>query len=125
VEIAREYQEIISAGTQKQIIINRALADAKYEVIMGEVLRAEKVSQAQVEAILRLAQVQGEIGIYVYQQKAYLINPALYRQWKWLEALEAALPGKFIYLLGENTTLNSDGLWLDFRNSRVRGVTNE
>ena len=119
VEIAREYQEIVSANIQKQVIITKAKSYADSSIPKAEQTRGEMVKTAQAEALSRNGQALSEANEYTYQQKAYRMNTGAYKEWKWLEVLENALQGKKVYLLDKNLSIHKGGIWLDMRQMRV------
>lgn len=114
-EIAREYQEIVSANIQKQIIITKARTEADSAIPKAEKDRGEAIKNSQVDALARRAQSASEAAIFRYQETAYAINPNAYKEWKWLEALENALQNKKIYLVDKKQELYHGNMWLDMR----------
>lgn len=114
-EIAYEYQEIVSAGIQKQNIITKAKTYADSSIPKAEQERNEMIKTSKVEALTRIGLAYGESDTYLYQQRAYQLNTAAYKQWKWLEVMENALKGKTIYLLDKRLNIQKSGIWLDMR----------
>ena len=114
-DIAREYQEIVSAGIQKQNIITQAKSYAGSSIPKAEKAKDETVKAAQIEAINRKGEAFSESDTYSYQKRAYQANPLAYREWKWLEMLENALKEKTLYLLDKGLDVQKGSIWLDMR----------
>ncbi len=119
-EIAYEYQEIVSADIQKRTIIIKARTDAEASIPKAEQTRDEMIKNSRTDALTRKGQALSEFNKYKYQENAYRLNPAAYKEWKWLEVMENSLENKKIYLLDKRQTMNKDGFWLD-----MRGIFNE
>ncbi|OPX44294.1 modulator of FtsH protease HflK [Ruminiclostridium hungatei] len=114
-EIARQYQEIVSADVQKQTIITNAKSYAGSAIPKAQKAKEEVVKLSQVESVMRKGQAGSEALKYSYVYKAYGINNSAYKEWKWLEILEKTLSGKKMYLLDKNLNLQKGNLWLDMR----------
>ncbi|PYG90176.1 regulator of protease activity HflC (stomatin/prohibitin superfamily) [Ruminiclostridium sufflavum DSM 19573] len=119
IEIAEQYQEIVSADIQKQTIVTNAEAYAGSAIPKAEKAKEEMVKTSRVESLMRKSQATGDVLKYSYAQKAYHINKSAYLEWKWLETLERILPDKKIYLLDKNLNLQKGSLWFDMRKTEA------
>jgi regulator of protease activity HflC (stomatin/prohibitin superfamily) len=115
IEIAGNYQSVVSASIRKQALIIKAKSYANASVPKAEKKKSEMIKTSQVEALARIGQAYSESDLYLYQKRAYQLNAAAYKEWKWLEVLENGLKGKKIYLLDQRLNLGKGGIWLDMR----------
>lgn len=121
IEIASEYQRIVSADIMKKTIITDAQTYALSSVPKMQMERNSMVNSAQVESLKRVSSAYGESFFYRSQWDAYRLNRRSYRLWKFLDMMERALPDKKVYLLDRNINLSGGGVWLDLRNSESTG----
>jgi regulator of protease activity HflC (stomatin/prohibitin superfamily) len=115
IEIAREYQSIVSANIQKEKIIIEATAYADSSIPQAEKIKNETIKNAEVEALIRKGQANSEAEQYLYQWRAYQINNSAYTQWKWLDVLENSLNGKDLYLIDKKLNMQKGSIWFDMR----------
>ncbi len=116
IDIANEYQNIVSTQIQKQIIIKRAIVEREASLPNAEKERANLITDANISALNRRSEINSEVTQFTYQRAAYSLEPELYLEWRWLEKLEGAITGKKIYLLDEESDVQRGEIWLDFRN---------
>lgn len=111
VEIAREYQLMVSAQIIKRVRIIEALTDVASSLPQAEESRDREISNAQVEARSSLAEARSDAIKSRYRIEAYLANPQSYETWKRLEAYESAYQDRKLFLLMDDLNI-----WLDLRN---------
>jgi regulator of protease activity HflC (stomatin/prohibitin superfamily) len=115
IEIATAYQEIVSAGIQKQTLITKAQSYANFSIPKAEKEKNEMIKTAKVNAEARRGKAYSEAEKYMYQHNAYKMNTSAYKEWKWFEVLENSLIGKKIYLLDKRLNMKNGSMWLDIR----------
>ncbi len=113
VAIAYEYQHIISAQIEKQVMLNEALADREHEIPMAERNKDILLTDVQIEAITRRSEITSEIINFEYQKESYSLEPELYMEWNWLERFEETLKDKKIYLIDGDECNHTGEIWLN------------
>lgn len=115
IEVASDYQQIVSAHMQKEIIITEAQTYADSLIPKAEKTKNESIAKAQVDAYNRKGQALSDAQLYQYKLKAYSLNPRAYKEGAYLKVLEKGLSGKKLYLIDKGIHVNQSSFWIDIR----------
>ena len=114
IEVADVYQEVVSAGHQKQALINLAQAEANKKIPDAETQQTSIVGASRVNEAEKVSTARSETVTYNAQMEVYTTNKDFYKWRKYLEAYENGLKGKKLYVLEESSKINEENLFFGF-----------
>ncbi len=110
VEVAAIYQNVVSAELKAETLIWEAEAKASVAVANAEAAYDTAVKAAEADYHTRVAAAQAEVTEFMAAVAADNSHRDAYRYYKYLNAMQKALGGSRLYLLGDD--IDADSLYL-------------
>jgi len=111
IDVADVYQNVVSAGHQKQALINLAQAEYNKKIPTAETEKTSIVSASLVKEAEKVSTAVSETATYNAQMEVYTTNKDFYKWRKYLEAYENGLKGKKLYVLEESSKINEENIF--------------
>lgn len=99
VDVARDYQSVVSAQIQEVTLATQANVDRTSKVPAAQAARDATVKGAQGNAARRLGLASGEATRFKAAENAYHAAPQLFRERLWMETMDETLAGKKLYVV--------------------------
>ena len=107
VEVAKTYQNVVSAEIDAEAIVWTAQAQAAVTVASAEAAYNTLVQNAQADYYTRVAKARAEVTEFMAAVAADSSYRDAYRYYKYLNALQTSLKGSRLYILGEDIDAGS------------------
>lgn len=111
VDVAEDYQAVVGAQIQAEMLVRRAEAYREEELPLAEARADEIQREARGYAIERSARAMGEAEAFEAELEQFLGAPELYRLRRLLEAYEQYLNGLDFWILDHRIERDGGSLW--------------
>ncbi len=115
VGIAEAYEDVVSAEIERETRAARARVDRETALPAAEADAARETREAEGESARRLADARGAAAGFLAARSAARAAPELFRFRRRLEAVEAALADRSLFVVDHRLQSGSGAFWIDLR----------
>lgn len=112
VEVARDYQEVVSAQVTRQTLIIDAQVHRMASMPSAQADAFSILKKAETEGVTRLAQARGDSWAFKALEEEYSVSPNQFRLRRRLETLEAALSQRSYWLIDDRYLRDGGEVWI-------------
>lgn len=113
VEVAANYQELVSAEIQKEIIISQAMMQKEIDIPSAEQTKDRTISNAMIDYEQRHSEAVSETIQIMSNKEAYDYSPDAYKTRIWRDAFVEYISARKYYII-DQTIIDGEGeIWMD------------